>query len=138
MDIKGKQIIIKNILLFVLLFGLVSLNKKVFRPNFSYIPLVNIITGSFPNFIAAFIISLAFINAVLTKNPKHGHVIAYVSSALVFIILTIEEIKPIWGASEHYDSFDIVASGLGSLLSVSTFEIIIFVRKHKPKKQRDY
>ena len=133
MNIKGKQIIIKNILLFALLFGLVYVNKEVFRPNFSHIPLVNILTGSFPNFIAAYIISLAFINAVLTKNPKHGRVIAYMSSALVFIFLTIEEIKPLWGASEHFDSFDILASGLGSLLSISTFEIIVYFRKHKLK-----
>ena len=95
MNIKGKQIIIKNILLFALLFGLVYVNKEVFRPNFSHILLVNILTGSFPNFIAAYIISLAFINAVLTKNPKHGRVIAHMSSALVFIFLTIEEIKPL-------------------------------------------
>ena len=133
MNIKGKQIIIKNILLFALLFGLVSLNKEVFRPNFNHINLVNILTGSFPNFIAAYIISLAMINAVLTKNPKHGRVIAYMSSALVFLVLTIEEIKPMWGASEHFDSFDILASGLGSLLSISTFEIIVFFRKHKLK-----
>jgi hypothetical protein len=131
MNFKGKQIIITNILLFSILFGLVSLNKEVFRPNFSGIPLVNILTGSFPNFIAAYIISLALINGVLIKNLKHGRVFAYMSSALIFIFLTIEEIKPIWGASEHFDSFDILASGLGSLLSILTFEIIVFSRKHK-------
>lgn len=130
MNIKGKQIIIINILLFALLYGLVFLNKEVFRPNFSHIPFLSILTGCFPNFIAAYIISFAFINAVLTKNPIHGRVIAYMSSVLVFIILTIEEIKPMWGASEHFDSLDILASGLGSLLSISTFEIIVFVRKH--------
>jgi hypothetical protein len=133
MNIKRKQIIIRNILLFALLFGLVSLNKEVFRPNFSHLPLVSILTGSFPNFIAAFVISLAFINAVLTRNPKHGRVIAYMSSALVFIFLTIEEIKPIWGASEYFDSFDILASGLGSLLSILAFEIIVHFRKQKLK-----
>jgi hypothetical protein len=133
MNIKSRKIIIKNILLFALLFGLVFLNKKVFRPNFMSIPLVNILTGSFPNFIAAYLISLAFINPVLMKNPNYGRVIAYVSSALVFIILTIEEIKPVWGASEHYDLYDIVASGLGSLLAIFTYEIIIFFRKHELK-----
>jgi hypothetical protein len=131
MNIKNRQIIIKNIFLFALLFGLVSLNKEVFRPNLSHIPLVHILTGCFPNFIAAYIISLALINAVLAKNPKHRRIIAYASSALVFIILTLEEIKPMWGASEFYDSFDILASGIGSLLSISTFELIVFSRKHK-------
>lgn len=131
MNTKRKQIIIINILLFCLLFGLVFLNKKVFRPSFSHLPLVNILTGSFPNFIASYIISLGLINGVLTKKPKHGRILAYLSSVIVFIILTIEEIKPMWGASEYFDSFDILASGIGSLLSIATFEIIVFYRKHK-------
>ncbi len=46
-------------------------------------------------------------------------------SILVFIILTIEELKPMWGASTQYDLFDILASGLGSLLAILTFEIFI-------------
>jgi len=87
MKIKSIQIIIINILLFALLFGMISFNKAVFRPNFNHISFINILTGSFPNFIAAYIISFAFINAVLTKNPIHGRVIVYVSCALVFIIL---------------------------------------------------
>ena len=135
MKIKARQIIIKNILLFALLFGLVYVNKEVLRPNFGHIPSVNILTGSFPNFIAAFLISLALINAVLTKNPKHGRIITYTGASLIFIVLTIEEIKPMWGASEHFDSIDILASGLGSFLSISTYEIIVFVRKHKPKQK---
>ncbi|GAG53255.1 unnamed protein product, partial [marine sediment metagenome] len=52
-------------------------------------------------------------------------------SLLVFAILTIEEFKPIWGASTHYDSFDIFASGLGSLLAVLTFELVVLKRKTK-------
>jgi len=131
MNNKRKQIVIINIFLFALLFGLVSLNKEVLRPHFNHIAFINILTGSFPNFIAAYIISFALINAVLTKNPKHGRVIVYVSSALVFIILTIEEFKPMWGASEYFDTYDILASGLGSLLSISTFEIMVFFRKHE-------
>lgn len=79
MNIKGRQLIIKNILLFALLSGLVFVNKKVFRPNFNHIPLVNNLTGIFPNFIAAYIISLAFINGVLTKNPKYKRVFAYLN-----------------------------------------------------------
>ena len=128
MNIKSKQILIKNTLLLALLFGLVTINKEVFRPGFRHVPFLNILTGSFPNFIAAFIISLALINGVLVKNPRNRRVIAYIGSALVFIILTIEEFKPIWGASEYFDSFDILASGLGSLLSISIFEIILFTR----------
>lgn len=133
MNSKGKQIIIRNILLFALLFGLVTMNKKLIRPNFEHIPLINILAGCFPNFIAAFLISLAIINAVLIKNPGKGRVIAYAGSAFVFLVLTFEEFKPIWGASEYFDSFDILASGFGSLLSVLLFELINHSRKNKQK-----
>ena len=120
-----------NLVLFALLFGLVSLNKEILRPKFSQISFINILTGSFPNFIAAYIISLAFVNAVVTREPKYGRFIVYISSLAVFAILTVEEFKPIWGASTHYDSFDILASGLGSLLSIMTFELIFLKRKNK-------
>jgi hypothetical protein len=130
-NIKVKRIIIKNIILFALLFGLVSLNKEVFRSNFRHIPFVNVLTGCFPNFIAAYLMSLAFVNAVLVRNPKLGRLMVYASSFIIFLILTIEEFKPMWGASTYYDSFDILASGLGSVLAIFTFEIIIFSRRHK-------
>ena len=113
-----------NLVLFALLYGLVSLNKKVLRPEFSHISFISILTGSFPNFIAAYIISLAFVNAVLIRKPQNGRLIVDVSSVLVFTILAIEETTPIWGASTYYDSFDILASGLGSTLSIITFELI--------------
>jgi hypothetical protein len=133
MKSRARRIIIINILLFVLLYGLVSLNKEILRPHLSHLPFVNILTGSFPNFIAAYLISFAFMNAVLTRKPKHGRAIAYISSALIFLILTVEEIKPMWGASTHYDSFDILASGLGSFMSILTFELILFARKRNLK-----
>jgi len=113
-----------NLVLFALLFELVSLNKVILRPGFSHISFARILTGSFPNFIAAFIISLAFANAVLIRKPQKGRLIVYVGSVLVFVILAIEEITPMWGASTYYDPFDILASGLGSLLSIITFELI--------------
>ncbi len=113
-----------NLVLFALLFGLVSFNKEILRPGLSHISFVSILTGSFPNFIAAYIISLAVTNAVLIRKPKNGRLIVYVGSALVFAILAIEELFPMWGASTYYDAFDILASGLGSLLSVVTYELI--------------
>ena len=96
-------------------------------------PFARILTGSFPNFIAAYIISLAFVNAVLVKKPKYSRLIIYISSFLVFIVLTVEELKPMWGASTHYDSFDILASGLGSILAVLTFELVVLKKKMKLK-----
>ncbi|MBN1788290.1 MAG: hypothetical protein JW806_07840 [Sedimentisphaerales bacterium] len=118
-----------NVFLFGLLFGLVTLNKEVLRPMFSHIPFAGILAGSFPNFIAAYIISLAFVNPVVTAEPKYGRHIVYISSVLVFVILTVEELKPMWGASTYCDLFDILGSGLGSLLSIMTFELIILKRK---------
>jgi len=132
MNRKSKQrIIVINLLLFALLFGLVSLNKEFLRPLYSNTPIIKVLTGSFPNSIAAYIISLAFINVVVIREPKYGRLIVYLSSLLVFIILTIEEFKPIWGASTHYDLFDIFASGLGSLLAILTFELVVLKRKTK-------
>jgi hypothetical protein len=113
-----------NLALFALLYGLVSLNKGILRPEFSHSSFISILTGSFPNFIAAYMISLAFVNAVLIRKPKNGRIVVYVSSVLVFTILAIEEIIPIWGASTYYDPFDILASGLGSISSIITFELM--------------
>lgn len=119
-----------NLFLFAILFGLVSLNKDILRPMWSDIPILKTLSGCFPNFIAAYIISLASVNAVLFRKPKHGRIYVYISSLAVFIILTFEEINPMWGASEHYDGFDIIASGLGSLLAILTYELLVVWRKH--------
>lgn len=74
--------------------------------------------------IAAYLISLAPINAVIIKKPKRGRMIVYVSAIIVFLILSIEEIIPMWGASTYYDLYDIIASAIGSALAILTYEII--------------
>ena len=121
---KMLKIIGSNLVLFALLYGMVNLNKEILRPEFSHIPFARVLTGSFPNFIAAYIISLALTNAVLIRKPHNDRLIVYLGSVLVFVILAIEEVTSMWGASAYYDSFDILASGLGSLLSIVTFELI--------------
>ena len=132
MNLKIKlKIIGFNLILLALLFGLVSLNKDFFRPRFNHIPFVRILTGSFPNFIAAYLISLSFVNAILIRKPKIGHLFVYISSLMVFIILTVEELKPIWGASTYFDLFDIYASGIGSVFAILTYEFIVLKRKSK-------
>jgi hypothetical protein len=135
MNRKSKlKIIGINLLLFALIFGLVSLNKNIFRPTLNHLPFFGILTGCLPNFLAAYIISLAFVNAVLIRKPKYARLFIFMSSFLVFVILTIEELKPMWGASTHYDSYDILASGIGSLLSILTFELITLKRKKQNKE----
>lgn len=119
------KIIGTNMVLFAILFGLISFNKLILRPGINHLAFVNFLTGSFPNFIAAYIISLMFANSVLIKKPQNGRIIVYVSSALVFVILAIEELKPMWGASTHFDTLDILGSGLGSLLASFTFELVM-------------
>ena len=118
-----KKVIAINAILFAALFGLVSLNKEILRPALNNSSLLKISTGCFPNFIAAYIISLAFANAVLIREPQNGRLVVYLGSVLVCVILTIEELIPMWGASTYYDSIDILASGLGSLLSIITFDL---------------
>ena len=113
-----------NLILFGALFGLVSFNKEFLRPLSSPNSLSAIFTGCFPNFIAAYLISLAPINAVIIRKPKKGRMIVYISAIIVFLILSIEEIIPMWGASTYYDLYDIIASAIGSALAIMTFEII--------------
>jgi hypothetical protein len=133
MSRKSKlRVVLTNVLLFGLLFGLVSLNKGFLRPLLSHISFLTPVTGSFPNFIAAYIISLFFVNAAVIIEPKHSRLLVCLGSLLVFAVLTIEEVNPIWGASTYYDVLDILATGAGSLLSIVSYELIILKRKTTP------
>ena len=124
-----KRILILNTILFAILFLSISFNKEVLRPFYGNVPFVRFVTGCFPNFIAAFISSLCFMNGIVIRKPKHERLLVYIASMLVFVILTVEELMPMWGASTHYDLFDIIASGIGSLLAIIIFEIIFSRRK---------
>ena len=72
---SGKKVIVINSLLVAALFGLVSLNKGILRPAFRNTSFVNILTDCFPNLIAAYLISLAFVSAVLIRKLKFGRLI---------------------------------------------------------------
>jgi len=119
-----KKVIVINAFLFAALFGLVSLNKEILRPALNNSSLLKYLTSCFPNFIAAYIISLFFVSAVLIRKMKYGRPIVYISSIAVFAILMIEEIKPMWGANTYYDTFDIIASAVGSIIAIITFELL--------------
>lgn len=125
MDTKNKlRIVLGNLFLFAALFGLITLNKAFLRPNLNNSEISQILTGCLPNYLASFLISLAFVNAILARKPKHGRRWIYLVAFLVFAILALEEFKPIWGASTHYDSFDVLASGLGSFMAIILYEIV--------------
>ncbi len=128
-DKKTLRVILTNILLFGLLFGCVSLNKEFLRPSLSHISIVKPVLGCLPNFIAAYIISLFFVNGALTMEPRHSRLLIIIGSLFVFAVLTIEELRPMFGASTQYDVLDIVASGVGSLLAIFTYELAVVRRK---------
>ena len=130
-----KKAIAVNAILFAILFGLISLNKEFLRPTLINTESQKLFTGCFPNFIAAYIISLLSVSAVLIRKIKHGRLIVYVSALIIFIILMIEEIKPMWGASEFYDPYDIIASEVGSLFTILTYELLVLYGK-KLKQRR--
>ena len=125
--IKNRKYLAINLILFAILYFSVSFNKEFIRPIYGHSPIIGIITGSFSNFMAAYIISLFSVAAILAKKIeiKKAKLIFYVISILVFIILTIEELRPFVSASKTYDIYDIFASGLGSLLAILTFEVFI-------------
>jgi VanZ family protein len=125
--IKNRKYLAINLILFAILYFSVSFNKEYIRPVYGHSPVIGIITGSFSNFMAAYIVSLFSVAAILAKKIeiKKAKLIFYVVSILVFIILTIEELKPFVSASKTYDIYDILASGLGSFLAILTFEVFI-------------
>lgn len=129
-----KRVITINAILFAALFGLISFNKEFLRPTLNNSELIKILTGCFPNFIAAYIISTAAVTAVVIRKIKHGRLIVYSSSIVVSAILIIEELKPMWGASEHYDRYDIIASVVGSFFAIITFELLIRIEKRREVK----
>ena len=133
--LKNRKYLAINLILFAILYLSVTFNKEFIRPVYGNSPIIGIITGSFSNFMAAYIISLFPVSPIISKKIKikKARIIVYTISTLVFLILTAEEIHPMWGASTQYDLFDILASAVGSLLAILTFEIIINWRKRKHK-----
>ncbi len=129
-----KKAIAVNAILFATLFGLISLNKEFLRPTLVNSEFQKILTGCFPNFIAAYVISLLSVSAVLIRKIKHGRLIVCISALIVFIILMIEEVKPMFEASETYDIYDIIASGLGSFFTIITYELLVLYGKKHIKK----
>jgi glycopeptide antibiotics resistance protein len=116
---------------------LITINKEHLRPAAQDHPFCQVITGCFPNFIAAYLISLAMVVGMLVRKPRYSRIIVYSISLLIFCVLALEEIKPMWGASEHYDIFDIIASGLGSVLAIFTYEIASSVRNQKKQTRHN-
>jgi glycopeptide antibiotics resistance protein len=128
-----KRIFAINAALFAALFGLVSFNKEVVRPASKTNPNWDVLTGSFPNFIAAYLISLAVVTPVLLRKWRHGRLIVYSWSAIIFLVLVVEEFRPMWGASTYFDIFDVIGSATGAILALLTYEALRFGRLRQKK-----
>ncbi len=126
---KRKRLLATNVLLIAALFLLVTFNKEYLRPAFGHAPVIGILTDCLPNFLAACLISLAAVNGVVSRRPDHGRLFVYIGSSLVFLVLLVEELRPMWGASTQYDLYDILASGAGSLTAILIYELIIRSRQ---------
>lgn len=113
-----------GLFLFGLLFAFVWYNKAHVRTAPSTGKVIGYLSGVFPNFIAAFILSTATYYPALTGRVKYPRAIVYANAALAFFLLTAEECTSLCGASETYDPYDIVASAVGSALAILTFEIL--------------
>lgn len=124
---KSRRSLAINLILFAILYLSVSFNKEFIRPVFGQMKIIGVFTGSFSNFMAAFIISLFPFTPILNKNIelKKAKLIVFIIAILVFLILTIEEIHPLFGASSQFDFYDIIASAIGSMSAILTFEFII-------------
>lgn len=122
-----KKYIAINLILFAFLYLAVSFNKEFIRPLYGNTPILGILTGSLSNFLAAYIISLFPIAAILRKKItiQKSKIIIYAFAVIVFLLLAIEEFHSFSGASSVFDIFDIIASGLGAMLAVITFEILL-------------
>ena len=131
-----KKVVVVNAILFAALFGLISLNKEFLRHTLNNTGFQKVFTDCFPNFIAAYLISMLSVSAVLIRKIKHGRLIVYLCAIVVFLILMIEEIKPMWGANEYYDSNDIIASGVGSFFTVITYELLILFEKRCKQRNK--
>ncbi len=122
-----KKYIAINLILFAVLYLSISFNKEFVRQLIGDNHITGILTGSFPNFMATYIISLFPIAAILAKKPnlKNSRLIIYMVAFIVFLILTAEEFQPFFGANTVYDIYDIIANGLGSILAILTFELLL-------------
>ena len=113
------------------LFLSISFNKEYLRPLYGHIYFIGVLSGSYPNFIASYIISLFILKPALNRNIRYGRYIFYSFSFIVFAVLTVEELKPLWGVSKTFDSFDILANGLGCVLAIITYEFIAYKQKNE-------
>jgi drug/metabolite transporter superfamily protein YnfA len=122
-----------NLTLALLLYGLIFINKVIFRPTFKLSHFSQILTGSFPNFIAALLISLCVVNPVLIRKPRYGRLLVYGLSFFIMSILIFDEVTSML-ASKQYDPYDIIGSIIGTILAILLYEYL-YHRQHLELKK---
>ena len=92
--LKNRKNLAINLILFAILYLSVTFNKEFIRPVYGNSPIIGIITGSFSNFMAAYIISLFPVSPIISKKIKikKARIIVYTISTLVFLILTVTSV----------------------------------------------
>ena len=123
---KRSTCVAVNAIMFAFLYLTVTFNKEYLRSAFAGNPILELLTGSYPNFIAAYVISLFPACPILTRRAliSKGTRLIMATAAVVFVILTIEEFVSVFGASKVADGNDVVASALGVSCSILTFLIL--------------
>jgi len=128
---NNKKDLVINFSLFAFLYFFVTYNREYIRPLYAGDSFSGILTGSYSNFAAAYIISLFSVAPIFFKNLNKGksRLVFYGFAVLLFLLLILEKFSPFAGASKVYDVYDIIASTLGNLLAFTIFEIIIRIKK---------
>ena len=119
MELMDRRISI--LILFLVVMGII--NVEYLRPHYGNLKYFNIIIGSLPNFVGAFVFSLFLSSQISKLYIKKRRILIYLISFLVFILLTIEEYHPFFTATKTFDTFDIVASGLGVFSAIVVLEL---------------
>lgn len=128
-----------DIFLYLILFIIYGINKLYIRPNFGDTFIIGEISGSLPNLIGAFLFSFLPFGKLFNIKYLTGKKRIYLSSLIVFILLTSEEFYPIFTSSKTFDYFDILASGIGAILAIiySEYKQIRLILSIKRKNQQN-
>ncbi|NPD43991.1 hypothetical protein [Lentimicrobium sp. S6] len=120
-----RKIRIRLVLTGIVVLVLFVINKEYLRPAFQNNEVVSIIVGSLPNFLGAYLFSLLPFERIIKSNNKNRKAYYYLYVAFIFIFLIIEEFFPFFTASKTFDVYDILASGMGCILAILSYEITI-------------
>lgn len=120
---------ISILILILVILGII--NGEYLRPQYGKLQYFDVLIGSLPNFVGAFVFSLLLSSQISKLYVQKRKLIIYFISFLVFIILTIEEFHPFLTATKTFDIFDIIASAIGALCSVIVLELSIKKNENK-------